>query len=505
MNKPFYITTPIYYINDVPHIGHAYTTIAADVLARYKRDVKKEQVYFLTGTDEHGQKVADAAAKKGMDPKSFVDTLVPHFKNAWEKLQITNDDFIRTTEERHVQTVQKVFSKLLEQGDVYKGEYEGWYCSACETFWTETQLVDGKCPNVECKRDVQKLKEESYFFRLSAYEQKLLALIDAQPDLIQPESRKNEIVSFIKQGLKDLSISRTTFTWGVPIAEDPKHVVYVWFDALINYMSALGFAPANNSFKKPYWPADVHLMGKEIVRFHAVIWPAMLMALNVPVPKLVFGHGWWTVEGDKMSKSKGNVIDPLKLIEEFGVDATRYFLLREVAFGADGDFSMARFKQRFNTDLANDIGNLFSRSLNMIDKYLAGTPFVVEKVFAAACPDADKAIIDAATEIEGLLSVLPEKYDRLMTLLQFSSALEAVWEIIGKTNKFIEVSAPWTLAKNGQENTLKNVLGLLRKVMDMCAVHVSPFMPGTAEKMQALLTSGKKGEPLFPRIDLKKQ
>ena len=495
MTKPFYITTPIYYINDVPHIGHAYTTIAADVLARYKRtQLGEKNVFYLTGTDEHGQKVADAAAKKGLTPQAFVDTLIPHWQNAWKKLGISNNDFIRTTEQRHIDVVQKIFSKLLKQGDVYKGEYEGWYCSACETFWTETQLIDGKCPNTECKRDVQKLKEESYFFKLSKHENKLLEYFTSHPECVQPDSRRNEMISFIKQGLKDLSISRTTFTWGVPIKEDPKHVVYVWFDALINYVSGLGYDPEKNTFEKQYWPADVHLMGKEIVRFHTVIWQAMLMALGVELPKLVFGHGWWTVEGDKMSKSKGNVIDPIKLADEFGVDATRYFLLREVSFGSDGDFSLARFKQRYNTDLANDIGNLFSRALNMCDKYFANN---LPKEYVSQNNPKD-------LEVHALIKSLPDKVNKAMNELAFSQALDAIWELVGKANKYIEESAPWTLAKNNEMAALANVIWTLIEVMKSCVRFVAPFMPETAIKMEEQLLTMKKGEPLFPRLDLKK-
>ncbi|MBU0580612.1 MAG: methionine--tRNA ligase [Candidatus Margulisbacteria bacterium] len=503
MSKTFYITTPIYYINDIPHIGHAYTTIAADILARFKRR-QVEKVFYLTGTDEHGQKVAEAAEKKGLPPQEFVNSLVPHFEKAWKTLEISNDDFIRTTSPRHIKVVQEIFSKLLKQGDVYKGEYEGWYCSACETFWTETQLINRKCPNKECQRDVQKLKEESYFFKLSKYEKRLLDHIEKYPDFIQPESRRNEIVSFIKQGLKDLSISRTTFKWGVPIKEDAKHVIYVWFDALINYLSALGYSPLNNSFEKPYWPADVHIMGKEITRFHAVIWPAMLMALGVDLPKVIFGHGWWTVEGEKMSKTKGNVVDPIKLSEEFGVDAVRYFLLREVIFGNDGDFSLARFKQRYNTDLANDLGNLFSRSLNMFEKYLGEKRSELEKPYEISWTEKDVALTSAGKEIESLLNLLPIKIDQTMNKLAFSQALDAIWEIVNKTNKFIEIAAPWTLAKNNTAVALMNVLVILHRVLKICAQYVEPFMPHTAEKMKTQLKLLKKGEPLFPRIEIKK-
>lgn len=510
MTKTTYITTPIYYINDVPHIGHAYTTIAGDVLARYKRLIG-EKVFYLTGTDEHGQKVAAAAEKKKLLPQAFVDSLIPHFKNAWQKLEISNDDFIRTTEPRHTKVVQEIFTKLLKQGDVYKGEYKGWYCSVCETFWTETQLINNKCPNVECKREVQKLKEESYFFKLSKYEKKLLDYIEQHSEFIQPESRKNEIVNFIKQGLKDLSISRTTFKWGVPIREDKKHVIYVWFDALINYLSALGYNPQNNSFEKAFWPADVHIMGKEIVRFHAVIWPAMLMALDLELPKIVFGHGWWTVEGNKMSKTTGNVIDPVKLSEEFSVDVTRYFLLREVPFGTDGDFSKASLIHRFNSDLANDLGNLLNRSLAMTNKYFKGE-----------IPPLNKPN-KLDTEVIELGRHLPAKIKTAMETLKFNIVLDHIWELVRRANKYVEESAPWTLSKEGKTKELGNVMHVLLAVLRITAIYLSPFMPETAEKMWQQLGLGElknikdltidgikpgilvqKGQPLFPRIEIKK-
>ena len=440
--------------------------------------------------------------KNGQDVHSFLQEKRGKFQEAWQKLNILPDDFIYTTDkERHLPAVQKVFTTLLENGDIYLGKYEGWYCTSCETFYTETQLVDKKCP--DCGKAVQLLEEDSYFFKLSKYQEPLLEHIKNNPKFIQPESRKNEVIKFIEQGLRDLSITRTSFSHGVPVPGTEGHVVYVWFDALINYISALGFGSADTTVFNKYWPADVHIMGKEIVRFHAVIWPAMLMALGVALPKMVFGHGWWTVEGQKMSKSTGNVVDPLALAAEFGVDATRYFLLREVPFGSDGDFAIKNFKLRFNNDLANDLGNLLNRSLSMLNKYFEG---VVPEIK----PD---VVSENGRRLEGLYTNLPELVDKHMDNLGFSVALEKIWEVIGFANKFIELSAPWTLAKEEKTAELGAVMYLLLEAQRVCATLLEPFMPETADKILAQLNAEigcslkagvqtNKGEPLFPRLEI---
>ncbi|MBN2057909.1 MAG: methionine--tRNA ligase [Candidatus Saganbacteria bacterium] len=507
MSKTYYLTTPLYYVNDVPHIGHAYTTVAADVLARYKR-LMGFDVHFLTGTDEHGQKIWRAAEAKKTETQKFVDQMADGFKSAWQVLGISYDDFIRTTDERHVKVVQQVFHQLLKQGDIYKGSYEGWYCVPCESFWNESELkedIDGRMLCPDCGRETEVLKEESYFFKLSKYEKQLLEHFESNPDFLQPQSRRNEILQFVKQGLKDLSITRTAFPWGIGVPDDPKHVIYVWFDALLNYISALGY-PAGKEFTQ-FWPADAHLMGKEIVRFHAVTWPCMLMALGIHLPKKIFGHGWWTVEGKKMSKSKGNVVDPLALSREYSVDVVRYFLMREVSFGDDGNFSMTSFVNRYNADLANDFGNLLSRTLSMVDKYFEG---IIPEIIDFKLLGFDQISKDLLAAVR----VMEDEFDARMQEFSFSEALAEIWKVVNLANAYIEKEAPWKLSKEKQTDKLAAVMYLLCETLKRAAVLVSPFMPSTAEKMWEQLNLSlpfsidrkimgvkvAKGQPLFPRV-----
>lgn len=514
MTKPtFYITTPIYYPSGKFHIGTAYTTVASDAMARYKR-ARGFDVRFLTGMDEHGQKIQEKAQEAGKDPQAYVDEIADAAKKLWAMMDITNDDFIRTTEKRHEEMVEKIFAKFMENGDIYKGHYEGLYCTPCESYYTETQLVDGKCP--DCGRDVKVVKEESYFFNMKKYADRLMEYYNANPEFILPESRKNEMVNnFIKPGLEDLSVSRTTFDWGVKVPGDPKHVIYVWVDALSNYITSLGYGSDNEELFNKYWPADVHVVGKDIVRFHTIYWPIFLMALDLPLPKKIFAHGFIMMKDGKMSKSKGNVVYPEMLIERYGLDAVRYFLLRELPFGQDGVFSPESFVERVNFDLANDLGNLLNRTVSMINKYFGG----VIPTYAGQVTEFDQTL-------EDFIKMTVEKVEKNFEEMQFSIVLSDIWALVARTNKYIDETAPWVLAKDeANKDQLASVMNHLAESLRQIAIMIEPFMPRTtpqifaqlgieneASKVWDSLTKFdtlaektkvvEKGTPIFPRLEV---
>lgn len=512
MKKPsFYITTPIYYSSGKPHIGHAYCSIAADTMARYKR-MRGFDVAFLTGTDDHGQKIQTEAKKLNITPKEFVDKNVALFKDLWKLLDISNDRFIRTTDDKHKKAATKIFNDLYERGEIYKGKYDGLYCTPCESFWTETQLVDGACP--DCGRKVEPASEEAYFFRLSKYSDKLLAYYEENPRFCVPQSRVNEMRKFIDKGLEDLCVSRTSFDWGIPVEFDKKHVMYVWVDALSNYITALGYSSEDDSAYQKYWPADIHLVGKEIMRFHAIIWPAMLMALDLPLPKQIYGHGWLLFDNDKMSKSKGNVVDPVIICQRYGVDPFRYFLLRDITFGQDGNFTNELLINRINSDIANDLGNLLSRTTAMAVKYFGGR-----------IPDIRESD-DVDEELKALAISVKEKVENYLNDMQFSYALAEIWKLVSRTNKYIDETSPWILGKQEDKQArLASVIYNLCESLRIISVLLEPFMPHTSPKIQEQIGAQtglnwddtgewglyegssqiNKGEALFNRIDTDKE
>lgn len=509
--KTFYITTPIYYPSDKLHIGHTYSTVAADAEARYRR-LKGYDTFFLTGTDEHGQKIEDKAKAAGVTPKEYVDNIVAGIKDLWKLMNISYDKFIRTTDEYHEKAVQKIFKKMYDKGDIYKGYYEGLYCKPCESFWTETQAVDGKCP--DCGRPVGKATEEAYFFKLSAYGDKLIKYYEEHPGFIEPQSRQNEMINnFIKPGLQDLCVSRSSFKWGIPVPVDENHVIYVWLDALTNYITALGYGSDDDSLYKKFWPANVHLIGKDIIRFHTIYWPAFLMSIDEPLPQKVYGHGWVLLEGGKMSKSKGNVVDPVVLAERYGVDALRYYLLREIAFGSDGTFSNENLINRINSDLANDLGNLVSRTVAMVIKYFGGTI------------PAERERGEFDDDLKVLAAKTAEAADDALDKLNFSIGLTEIWKFVSRTNKYIDETAPWALAKDESKRArLAEVMYNLCESIRIISVLIAPFMPDTCAEIRRQLgleggfeweeckEFGKnatytvcKGDIIFPRIDLEKE